>query len=220
MTFHGESRVDKEVKKHLHESPSVMTTPLIVLAVISTIGGFVGIPIIKGANVFHDFLAPVTGEHLAGSVKIALANLAYASGDAVSHGEAAHHHVGLEVFMMVVSLIIAVGGIGLAYYMYLKKPSFPKRLAERFKLLYHLIRNKWFVDEIYDFLFVNPIKRGSTVLWTFFDAKVVDGMVNGSGWLVQWVSSVLKRVQTGYVQNYALSILVGVGAIIFYFFLL
>ncbi len=219
MTFHGESRVDAEVKKHLHESPSVMTTPLIILAILSAIGGFVGIPIIKGANVFHDFLAPVTGGHVAGSVEVTLGNLAYASSSALSHGEAVQHHVGLEIFMMAVSLVIAFGGLGLAYLMYLKDPSLPRRLKEKFKLLYHLILNKWFVDEIYDFLFVNPIKRGSTVLWQFFDAKVIDGIVNGSGWCVKWTSSVLKRIQTGYVQNYALSILVGAVAIIFYFLL-
>jgi len=125
--------------------------------------------------------------------------------------------VGLEVLMMVVSLAIALGGLGLAYYMYIKNPSLPKRLAEKFKLLYQLICNKYFVDEIYDFLFVNPIKRGSEILWTFFDVRVVDGMVNGSGRFVEFGSSVLKRIQTGYVQNYALSILVGIGAIIGYF---
>ncbi|MBI4618681.1 MAG: NADH-quinone oxidoreductase subunit L [Desulfobacterales bacterium] len=217
MTFHGESRVDEEVAKHLHESPSVMTSPLVVLAILSAIGGFVGIPIIKGANVFHDFLAPVTGEHLAGSAKVTLTNLAYASSTAVSSGEAVHHPVGLEVLMMAISLAIALGGLGLAYYMYIKNPSLPKRLAEKFKLLYHLICNKYFVDEIYDFLFVNPIKRGSEILWTFFDVRVVDGMVNGSGRFVEFGSSVLKRIQTGYVQNYALSILVGIGAIIAYF---
>jgi len=118
MTFHGESRVDGEVAKHLHESPSVMTNPLVVLAILSAIGGFVGIPIIKGANVFHDFLAPVTGEHLAGSAKVTLTNLAYASSTAASSGEAVHHPVGLEVLMMVVSLAIALGGLGVAYYMY------------------------------------------------------------------------------------------------------
>ena len=217
MTFHGESRVDEEVAKHLHESPSIMTNPLVILAILSAIGGFVGIPIIKGANIFHDFLAPVTGEHLAGSAKVTLTNLAYASSTAASSGEAVHHSVGLEVLMMIVSLAIALGGLCLAYYMYIKNPSLPKRLAEKFKLLYQLICNKYFVDEIYDFLFVNPIKRSSEILWTFFDAKVVDGMVNGSGRFVQWGSSVLKRIQTGYVQNYALSILVGIGAIITYF---
>ncbi|MDY7034310.1 MAG: NADH-quinone oxidoreductase subunit L [Thermodesulfobacteriota bacterium] len=216
MTFHGESRVDPEVAKHIHESPPVMTNPLIVLAILSTIGGFVGIPIIKGWNVFHDFLSPITGGHAVESAKITFTHLAYASGQAASAGEAAHHHVGLEILMMIVSLIIAFGGLGLAYYMYIKDPSAPKRLAERFRGLYNLLSNKWFVDEIYDFLFVNPIKRGSGFLWRFFDAKVVDGMVNGSGGLVRWGSSVLKRIQTGYVQNYALSILIGVGAILFY----
>ena len=217
MTFHGESRVDEEVKKHLHESPSMMTNPLVILAILSTIGGFVGIPIIKGANVFHDFLSPVTGGHVAEATKITLTNLAHASSSAVSVGNVNHHSVGIEILMMIVSLAIAFGGLGLAYYMYLKNPSFPRQLAERFRLLYHLICNKWFVDEIYDFLFVNPIKRGSGLLWTFFDVKVVDGLVNGSGRFVQWGSSVLKRIQTGHVQNYALSILVGVGAIMVYF---
>ncbi|MFH2011448.1 MAG: NADH-quinone oxidoreductase subunit L [Pseudomonadota bacterium] len=217
MTFHGESRLDEHVAKHLHESPGIMTNPLVVLAILSAIGGFVGIPVIKGANVFHDFMAPVTGQHMAGSVDVTLTNLAYASGGAVSTGETAHHPVGLEILMMVISLAIALGGLSLAYYMYVKNPSLPKRIAEKCKFFYNIIVNKYFVDEIYDFLIVNPIKRGSEVLWTFFDAKVVDGMVNGSGRLVLWTSSVLKRIQTGYVQNYALSILIGIGAIITYF---
>ncbi|MDY6855134.1 MAG: NADH-quinone oxidoreductase subunit L [Thermodesulfobacteriota bacterium] len=217
MTFLGESRVDEEVKKHLHESPPVMTNPLIVLAVLSTIGGLVGIPIIKGWNVFHDFLAPVTGGHAVESAKITLTNLAYASGSHVSEAEAGHHSIGLEVLMMMVSLAIAGIGIALAYYMYIKNPSAPKKLTQRFALLYQLIFNRYFVDEIYDFLFVNPIKRGSTLLWQIFDAKFIDGIVNGVGHIVKWSSIGLRRIQTGYVQNYALSILIGVGAIIVYF---
>jgi NADH-quinone oxidoreductase subunit L len=217
MTFHGESRVDEEVKEHLHESPPVMTNPLIILAILSAVGGFVGIPIIKGANFFHDFLAPVTGGHAVESAKITLTNLAYASGGHASAAEAGHHSIGLEVLMMIVSLAIAGIGIGLAYYMYIKNPSAPKKLAQRFTLLYQLIFNRYFVDEIYDFLFVNPIKRGSTLLWQIFDAKFIDGMINGAGQIVKWSSVGLKRVQTGYVQNYALSILIGVGAIIVYF---
>ncbi|MFH1626357.1 MAG: NADH-quinone oxidoreductase subunit L [Pseudomonadota bacterium] len=217
MTFHGESRVDEEVAKHLHESPRIMTNPLVVLGILSAIGGLVGIPIIKGANIFHDFLAPVTGGHAAASAKVTLTNLAYASGSAAPSGEALHHSVGLELSMMAVSLIIALSGLGLAYYMYVKNPSAPRKIAEKFSLLYRLIINKYFVDEIYDFLFVNPIKRGSVFLWQFFDNRVVDGTVNGSGRFVQWGSTILKRVQTGYVQNYALSILVGIGAIIGYF---
>ena len=188
----------------------------IVLAFLSAVGGFVGIPIIQGANVFHDFLAPLLGggHEAASSLNMTLTKIAHASSAAAESAGEAHHNVGVEIIMMVISLIIAFCGVGLAYYMYLKNPSYPKQLAEKFRRMYHLMANKWFVDEIYDTLFVNPIKKGSGILWTFFDAKVVDGMVNGAGWIVRWISSVIKRIQTGYVQNYALSILFGVGAII------
>jgi NADH-quinone oxidoreductase subunit L len=203
MTFHGKSRVDHEVAHHLHESPGMMTVPLILLAILSVIGGLVGFPIIEGGNKFAEFLAPVFALP-AGFPKAA---------------EAGHHAVSFEVAMMIISMAIAGLGILLAYRMYIKNPALPDRLAERFKAPYDALVNKYWVDEIYHFLFVGPLIRLSVFLWRFFDDLIVDGMVNGVAALFRGGSEVFKRLQTGNVQNYALSILIGIVFMIGYFLL-
>jgi NADH-quinone oxidoreductase subunit L len=118
--------------------------------------------------------------------------------------------------MMVVSLAIAVLGILLAYRMYLKRPELADRAAERFKGLYAMIVNKYWVDEIYDRLFVAPLVGLSIFLWKFVDNILVDGTVNGVAFLFRGGSEVFKRLQTGNVQNYALSILGGIVLIVGY----
>ena len=191
LTFYGQSRIDHSV--HPHESPPIMTTPLIILAVLSVIGGWVGLPLIEGGNRFKEFLSPV-----------------------IHHTAAVSHNPGFEVTMMLVSMGIAIIGIIIAYNFYLKNPKLPDQLSERFRGLYTLIYNKYYIDELYNALFVTPIKEGSTLLWLSFDDKVIDGMVNGAGSIVRSFSGTLRRIQTGYLQNYALFILLGVVAIIFY----
>ncbi|MBU6391950.1 MAG: NADH-quinone oxidoreductase subunit L, partial [Planctomycetes bacterium] len=192
MTFHGESRVDHHTAEHLHESPKNMTLPLTVLAILSFFGGFLGIP---GASAISRFLSPVFGEH--GHAEISGAETG------------GHHSAGLPYLMMVVSTAIAIAGIYLAYQMYIKKPEMPKKLAERFSLIYKLLLNKYYVDEIYDVLFVNPTKKISVQLWKCVDVKMIDGSVNGIARLVGWFSNVLRLLQTGYIRNYAFYIVAG-----------
>ena len=120
---------------------------------------------------------------------------------------------------MVVSTAIAIAGIYLAYQMYIKKPEMPKKLAERFGLIYKLLLNKYYIDEIYDTLFVNPIKNGSIFLWESFDNRVIDGIVNGVASFFEGGSSVLRRLQTGVAQSYMLSILIGAVMILGYYLL-
>ncbi|MBW1917212.1 MAG: NADH-quinone oxidoreductase subunit L [Deltaproteobacteria bacterium] len=196
LTFHGESRVDPEVLHHVHESPPVMTLPLMALAVLSTIGGFVGIPIIEGANVFHEFLVP------------AIAHV---------HRPEIHYPISFEVTMMVVSVVIALLGINTAYRMYIKRPELPQVVTEKVPLLYDLIYHKYYVDELYDATVVNPIKVGSDFLWKGVDDQVVDGAVNGSAGVIEWLSYHIRKLETGYVQNYALAILIGVFIIAGYY---
>ena len=191
LTFYGESRIDPSV--HPHESPPVMTTPLIILAVLSVIGGWVGLPLLEGGNRFKEFLSPV-----------------------IPAEAVIHPNPGFEITMMLVSMGIAVIGIIIAYNLYLKNKNLPDQLASRFKGLYTLVYNKYYIDELYNALFVNPIKEGSNLLWLSFDDKVIDGMVNGAGQAVRSFSGSLRKIQTGYLQNYALFILLGVVAIIFY----
>jgi NADH-quinone oxidoreductase subunit L len=101
--------------------------------------------------------------------------------------------------------------------MYIKKPDLPAQLAERYKTPYQMIANKYWMDEIYDFVFVGPLIRFSVFLWRIFDDILVDGTVNGLAAVVRGGSQVFKRLQTGNVQSYALSILVGVVLILGYF---
>lgn len=218
MTFFGKSRMDKEVEHHVHESPPTMTYPLMALAVLSTVGGLVGIPIMKGWNKFHEFLAPVIGGHGGEhAAEQSTSGLAFASEAATQGaGEVHHYSVGFELFMMEVSVAIGLAGIIAAWYLYIKRPDLPGKIAERFKGFYHLLVNKYFVDEIYHAWVVTPINIISTGLWKGFDEKFIDGsLVNGSAWLIQKTSGVLRRLQTGSVQHYALSILVGLVLILY-----
>ena len=215
LTFFGESRVDPHVAHHIHESPRIMTIPLIILAVLSVIGGYVGVPhVLGGANHIHEFLAPVVGgsEAAKGHAAISLMAQAWASG-----GESSGHSAALELLMMVISVIIALIGIGMAYLFYIKNPALPKLMAERWKGLYTLVANKYYVDEIYQVLFVNSLKRLGVGLWRGFDDLVIDGTVNGIAILIGWISGVMRRVQTGLVQNYAFSMIVGGLILIIYY---
>jgi NADH-quinone oxidoreductase subunit L len=118
--------------------------------------------------------------------------------------------------MMGVSVAIGLAGIITAYYLYIRRPELPDKIAGRFKGYYRLLTNKYFVDEIYNALVVEPLKSISTFLWKGLDEQVVDGaLVNGSAALVRKASGLLKYVQTGFVQNYALSILFGLAVILY-----
>ncbi|MFI5354651.1 MAG: NADH-quinone oxidoreductase subunit L [Desulfobaccales bacterium] len=187
MTFYGEERFDHH-KVHPHESPKTMAIPLMILAGLSVVGGLVGFPIIEGAHKFKEFLAP--------SITLL-------------HHEA-HHAMSFEIFMMAFSMGIAGVGIFIAYKCYMKVPDLPARITAKFPVLYEYIYNKYFIDQLYDAAVVEPIKNGSDFLWHGVDETVIDGTVNGSAGIVAWFSSHLRKLETGFVQNYALAILAGV----------
>jgi NADH-quinone oxidoreductase subunit L len=208
MTFFGQSRVEEHAAHHLHESPKIMTIPLMILAVLSIIGGYIGVPhVLGGANHIHEFLAPVLGggaEHAKVHAGISILSQAWASS-----GEAGGHSATLELLMMVISVVIALVGIGIAYLFYVKNPAIPKMLAEKLKGLYKLVFNKYYVDELYEILFINSLKNLGTGLWRGFDDFVIDGSINGVAYLIGWISGGLRKIQTGVVQNYAFSIIIG-----------
>ena len=213
MTFHGESRMDPEVAHHVHESPTIMTVPLIILAVLSAIGGFVGIPILEGGNAIGDFLAPVMkGHELIGSAE----GVAHAA-EAVKHG--AHHSVVGEIVLMAVSLLIVVAGWMTARRFYIVEPDLPQRVSQGFGRLYRLVYNKYWVDEIYDAIVVRPIVRLSNWLWHTADDGFIDWIANGLARVAAEAGSGLRLVQTGLVQNYALFIVFGVIFVLGYMIL-
>jgi NADH-quinone oxidoreductase subunit L len=216
VTFLGKCRASDEVKKHIHESPPIMTIPLMVLAVLSVIGGYIGIPhILGGRNYFHEFLAPVLGGMPEGQgqghAAFSLIRPVFASAGAAEGGG-----VNMELLLMKVSVAIAIIGILIAFYLYIWKTEVPQRLAQRFKTIYTIVFHKYYVDEIYEALFVNSTKRLGTFLWRRFDEGVVDRGVNLVAALMGWLGSILRRIQTGYVQSYALGIILGAVIIIIF----
>jgi len=184
LTFFGDCRADEHTRHHLHESPLTMTLPLIVLAVLSALGGYIHVPA---------FLEPIFGH------------------------EAAHLEATTEHLLMAASVLVAFAGLGLAYVFYIVQPGLPMVLAYKAAGLYNLIYNKYWVDELYDALFVRPTVVVSTWLWRIFDTGVIDGLVNGTAEAVAVNSSLWRRLQTGNAQQYAVSMLLGALAIVGYF---
>ncbi len=212
MTFFGECRINPKAKDHLHESPAVITIPLIVLGFLALVGGYVGIPKVIGElfggipNYFEHYLAPVFEI----SEEFVKQN---------AHAAGAHHSAALEWGLMGTSVVIAVIGISIAFALYVVSPQIPAKFTAAFPALHRAVYNKWYVDEIYDFIFVNPCKAFGNFLWKGFDVLVVDGIVNGVAKVFMGVSTGMKGLQSGYVHNYAFGMVAGVVAILaFYLF--
>src|SRR5437764_1423294 len=227
LTFLGYSRADQHAQEHVHESPRSMTIPLMILAVLSIIGGWIGWPpSLGGSNQFEKFLEPVTST--AGSME---------SAKAVTQSSTT------EYFLMLASIAIAVAGIWLAYEFYRTKRFAPEIVAGKMGPFYKLLFRKYYVDEIYDALFVNRTKDLGTLLGQF-DAKVIDGVgVDGTGWLARFGSTLsmwwdkwiidgllnfgakftqllsfpVRFLQTGTFSTYALFILVGLAILLGYY---
>jgi NADH-quinone oxidoreductase subunit L len=184
-----------------------MAIPLIVLAVGSALAGFVGVPhVLHGENRIEKFLEPVFEVHASPVAGEPVAASAEAQAEA-SHSDDLTR---VEGTLMGLSVLVAITGIGIAWFFWNKRPDIPANLATQFGGLYRVLLNKYYLDEIYDALFVQPIKRISEgALWKGVDAGLIDGSVNGVGATVQASSQVLRRLQTGSVRTYAASLFLG-----------
>ncbi len=192
LTFDGEPRWAGD--KHPHESPAVMTVPLIILGILSVVGGFIGIPsALGGSNVLEHFLDPI--------FEPAKSKMA------VLH----HPQESLEYLLMILSVVIAVSGILFARYVYRKKTELAEQWASSMKALYKLLWNKYYIDEAYEYTVVKPcVQTSETFLWKIFDVKIIDGLVNGTAWLMQTLSRWFRRVQVGVTQTYAMVMVGGI----------
>ncbi|MDE0146060.1 MAG: NADH-quinone oxidoreductase subunit L [Nitrospira sp.] len=211
VTFYGQSRVDPKVEHHIHESPPVMTVPLMILAGLSVLGGFLGVPPEHGW--FHGFLESV----------------------ATPVGAVTHEvGMGTLIGLMAVAIGIALGGWGVAHYLYAIKPGTADAWSERFAGAYRTLLNKYYVDELYDTLFVEPCKRLGQ-LWDWIDQHVIDRFIRGIGHGadvsaagVTWTEKHViygglnvigyanhlaawswRKLQTGLVNHYAAVIVIG-----------
>src|ERR1700722_5687403 len=177
MTFFGNSRVDHEVEHHIHESPSSMTVPLVILAGLSIVGGWVGWPeSLGGSDRFTKFLEPVMAKHAEEGAEAAAAHAASGAS--------------MEYLLMLLSVLVACGGIWLAYRWYIQRPEVPEKIAAASPFLYKLLYNKYYVDQLYDALFVNRVKDLALTLGAF-DVNFINGLgVDGSGWLTRITSTI------------------------------
>jgi NADH-quinone oxidoreductase subunit L len=195
LTFNGTQRFD-ESKVHPHESPVVMTTPLVILAILSAIGGFIGIPEIfsgEHGNAFHNWMAPI-----------------FKSAELKLDHFGSHTHFE-EIILMVISVVGALAGIFAARQIYLKKPEIAGNLVARFKNIYTLLFNKYYVDEVYDATIINPtINTSRSILWKIVDNKIIDGLVNTLAVSIGDISSLIRKLQTGFVQSYAVVMMIGI----------
>ena len=222
LTFYGASRLDHHTAEHVHESPTVMIGPLVVLATLSVIGGIPGIPPEDGW--FHRFLHPVT---------------------ATVGAPDTHAGVGLIVGLMSVATVIALIGWGVAHFLYSFRPQTADTWASRAKQPYTVLLNKYYVDEAYDFCMVEPTKRLGRA-WDWLDRNVLDGLVRGVGRMTQagasgstWLEKHIvygslnvlgyanhrlaqswRKLQTGMVHHYAAIIVAGLFILVHIIFIL
>ena len=194
MTFHGKPRAPVDVMKHVHESPLVMTVPLFILSIGAVLAGMV-------------FYGSFYGEGYAEFWKGALFN------SETNHILHAMHEV--PGWVKVSPFVMMVLGFLVAYQFYIRSPEMPKQLAERHSGLYQFLLNKWYFDELYNFIFIRPAMWLGRVLWKKGDGTVIDGYgPNGVASRVQNVTAWVVRLQTGYLYHYAFAMLIGVAALI------
>ena len=188
MTFYGKERMDEETKHHLHESPMSMTIPLIILAFFAAIGGYVSLPkFISEHSIWEEYLSKIV----------------YVKSEI-------HFIHTIELNLTLLSSALAFLGVLIAWYLYVKKPNLPVIITNKVPFIYKLLLNKYYVDEIYEFVFVNSFVFGSEGIYEWFDKPVIDGTVNGSGKFTLFLGKLLSKLQTGQIRDYIYSILFGV----------
>jgi len=192
LTFQGKFRGDPHTWDHAHESPQSMTVPLMVLAGLSVVGGYVGVPhALGGHNAFANYLAPSVG----------------------------HHELGLsvetELMLMAVSVGAAFLGMTAAWVMYTRDARADKGVARGMRSVYPRLQRAYDIDALYDHTVVQPLMRGSERLWKDVDVAMVDGVANGTAAAATGFGDLLRRWSTGNVQHYLLTVLVGVAVVVF-----
>ena len=201
MTFHGEPRGPAEVVAHVHESPKVMTVPLMLLSVGATFGGLFGVWL---------GLADGSGDFWRGSILVLPDNNSI---------EEAHD---VPFLVRILPLVMGLVGIGIAYLCYIRDPGLPARITGGVPAVYRFLLHKWYFDELYDTIFVHPMKRLGFGLWQRGDVFVIDGFgPNGVAARVLDVTRQAVRLQSGYLYHYAFAMLIGVAALVtWYLFIL
>jgi len=228
LTFFGEYKGGAPVqgRRHddthghggVHESPKVMLVPLVILAVLSVVGGWVGVPgSLGGHNYFDKFLGPVfhsSTPTLNGESRVAGEVTPPEQQTEGPEPEASHT---TEVLFTGISVLVALSGFGLAWLLYQRKPGLPQKIADSLGSFYRSVLNKYYVDEIYATLLVKPLLLGSTnILWKGVDQGVIDAALDGSAAGAREVSDSVRHMQSGNLRSYAGWIAAGAAVVIVY----
>ncbi|BAI81425.1 NADH-quinone oxidoreductase, L subunit [Deferribacter desulfuricans SSM1] len=193
--FVGKPR-DQHLYDHAHESPWQMTLPLILLAIMSVLAGFFGFPPEHGF--IHKFLEPVL---------------------VPEHMHIHHLSSSTSTILMIISVILAAAGIYVSYLYYVKMPELPAKTVKAFRPIHKFFYHKWYFDELYDVLFVQPIIMISKFLWKGFDANFIDFIVNAFGWVAQFLGRFFRIIQTGRIQTYIFTFVLGVVILLTIFYM-
>jgi NADH-quinone oxidoreductase subunit L len=192
LTFNGTSRIEEKDISRIHESPNVMLIPLIILAIGALFSGYF----------FKDYFIGSNSE------------LFWGNSIALHHHD--EHHIPFLIYYA--PMLLGFLGLFLAWYMYLKNKSIPGKIVKLNGPLYQFLLNKWYFDELYEFIFVRPAKAIGHFLWKVFDGRIIDGFgPDGIAKVVLDLSIRAKRIQSGYIYHYAFAILIGVSLFITYF---
>lgn len=205
VPFWGQER-DKKLHHHAHESPRAMTVPLIILAVGAALAGYIGLPRL---SLIEHWLEPVfhAGEAAVEGAGEAAAAASQAASQAAAHGP-------IEWVLLAVSALVALGGAYFAYRAYVVNMDIPKRVRESLGWFAKLVENKYYIDELYNMVIVQPLRDLGGWLAGTFDKRGIDGAVNGIAGATGWVGQQARKLQTGLVGMYALSILLGAVALL------
>ncbi len=204
MTFHGEERFHADEHHKPHESPWVVTVPLVLLAIPSLVIGWITITPLLFGDYFGSAISVLPAHDVLGHMKEEF------------HGPATfvlHAFTGAPVYLA------ALGVCG-AWYLYIKRPELPGQIAGRVSALYKLLANKFYFDEIYQAVFAGGSRGLGNALWRVGDVALIDGaMVNGSARVVGWLSGLLRQMQSGYLYHYAFAMIIGLSALLAWYVL-
>jgi NADH-quinone oxidoreductase subunit L len=195
LTFHGKTRANHHDFDHAHESPKLMLIPLLILGIGSISAGYIGVNYLNMISSENNFFAD--------SIFIAEKNSELLS-------EIHHTPILIKFLPMILSAIAII----LAYWFYLKNIELPKKIARKFSWLYKFSLNKWYFDELYEIIFIKPIRSLGNFLWRIIDVKFVDGIPNGLALICKFASHGISKVQTGFIYNYALWMVLGIVGIL------
>ena len=202
MVFHGEERMDHHTKEHLHETPWVVTVPLIVLAFFSVIIGWVTIEPMLFGDYFSNAIQ-VKPEH---DVMARLGENFHGQWAMVEHG----------IFSL--PFVLAMSGLGLAWYIYLKNPQIAETAKQKFAFIYKMLDKKYWIDELYVKLFSDGSRNLGKGFWKAGDVALIDGLfINGSAKVVGWFAGVIRHVQTGMLYHYAFAMILGLVGLLYLF---